>query len=220
MNIKLNTKNILKSRKGLFTVLSCCIMLSGCAKSGDTMEIVWAESGQEADTISEEISTEVELSVEQAFDIKEQEDKEKIYVYICGAIQNPGVYEADLGSRLYNIVELAGGMTTQADTEYVNLARTVTDGEQIIIWTKEETKNMEYVTYPTQQQNQTDGKVNINTASKTQLTAITGIGDSRAQAIIEYRESKGLFSSIEDIKKVDGIKDGLFEKIKDNITVK
>lgn len=239
MNININKKNLfIQSRGGLLTVLSCCIMLSGCAKTGNAMEIVWTEAEQQSDTMTESENTlntidytidtaentDKALSAEAGLNIKEQTKKAQIYVYICGAVQNPGVYEVDFDSRLYNIVELAGGMTIEADTEYVNLARTISDGEQIVILTKEETADMEIEAYLEKQKNQSkeenvDGKVNINTASKTQLTAITGIGESRAQAIIEYRESSGVFNRIEDIKKVDGIKDGLFEKIKNCITV-
>ncbi len=135
-----------------------------------------------------------------------------IYVYVCGAVNNAGVYKIAGGSRLYEAVELAGGFTDDADEACLNLAREVKDGEQIIIRTVEEAQAAQEAACG-------DGLVNINTASAAELTTISGIGESRAQAIIAYREANGGFGSIEDIKKVEGIKDGLFAKIKDKITV-
>ena len=135
-----------------------------------------------------------------------------IYVYVCGAVNNAGVYKIAVGSRLYEAVELAGGFTDDADEACLNLAREVKDGEQIIIRTVEEAQAAQEAACG-------DGLVNINTASAAELTTISGIGESRAQAIIAYREANGGFGSIEDIKKVEGIKDGLFAKIKDKITV-
>lgn len=144
-----------------------------------------------------------------------------IYVYVCGAVHNPDVYQVDEGSRLFELIELAGGFTPEADEAGLNLARSVTDGEQIRVFTKEEAaQKMTLMSENTALQTaQESTLVNINTASVAELTGVTGIGESRAQAIIDYREKNGSFQSVEEIKKVDGIKDGLFSKIKDYITV-
>lgn len=147
------------------------------------------------------------------------------YIYVCGAVALPGVYSLRQGSRLYEAVELAGGLTQDADETCLNMAREITDGEQVVILTQEETALLKASgTYFTENSGQevsekASGLVNINTADAAELTSVSGIGESRAQAIIEYREKNGMFHSIEDIKKVDGIKEGLFSKIKDKIKI-
>ncbi len=141
-----------------------------------------------------------------------------VYVYVCGAIQRPGVYEVPEGSRLYEVVERAGGMLEEADDMYLNLAREVKDGEQIVILTGEQTKSADGGVL-TESMSQTAGLVNINTASVEELMTLTGIGESRAEAIVEYREKNGAFGSIDAIMQISGIKEALFEKIKDKITV-
>ena len=149
----------------------------------------------------------------------------QVYIYVCGAVELPGVYSLRQGSRLYEAVELAGGLTADADENCLNMARPITDGEQVVILTQEEALALkEAGTYfcpagDTAQAAQDSGLVNINTATVTELTSVSGIGASRAQAIVDYREKNGSFGSIEDIKRVDGIKDGLFSKIKDKITI-
>lgn len=176
------------------------------------------ETGKEATALAEE---------SQAF-----QPQQEIYVYICGAVNNAGVYRTAAGSRLFEVVELAGGFSAEADETCLNLAREAQDGEQIVILTKEETaalaeKGIDFTEGQSSAMNtdadksavQGGGLVNINTASASELTTVSGIGESRAQAIIAYREANGSFQTIEDIKKVDGIKDGLFAKIKDKITV-
>lgn len=151
----------------------------------------------------------------------------QVYIYVCGAVVLPGVYNLAQGSRLYEAVELAGGLTAEADENCLNMARQIVDGEQVVIWTQEEALALQEAgayTYPSGNvaQGTADkdtGLVNINTATVVELTTVSGIGEGRAQAIVEYREKHGSFESIDEIKKVDGIKDGLFAKIKDKITI-
>lgn len=146
-------------------------------------------------------------------DIKEtQKQTQKNCVYICGCVLNPGVYETSEESRLYELVELAGGFTEEADDTAVNLADYVFDGQKIYI--------------PQKGENCTDinleeslGKVNINTADKTKLMTLPGIGESRAEDILQYRNENGNFKTIEDIKKISGIKEAAFNKIKELICV-
>ena len=144
-----------------------------------------------------------------------------IYVYICGAVAEPGVYQIEEGSRLFELIDLSGGMLESADTTSQNLARVLQDGEKIQILTEEEVNEQSKrgATISTGDIGQQHGLVNINTATVQELTSLTGIGESRALAIIAYREENGLFKSIDGIKKVAGIKEGLFEKIKNKITV-
>lgn len=179
------------------TVVSLC----GCGAQNGESEVL-----MQLEKAAQQTSYEVQ-------DAGEPADAE-IYVYICGAVENAGVYKVSGGSRLYEVVELAGGFTDEADETCLNLAREVTDGEQLVIRTKQEMEALEAAQIAAK-----SGLVNINTASVAELTTISGIGESRAQAIIAYRDANGGFKSIEDIKNVDGIKDGLFSKIKDKITV-
>lgn len=146
-------------------------------------------------------------------DLKEEEDTkeaESIFVYVCGAVVCEGVYELPYGSRVYEAIERAGGFREDAATANVNQAEIVKDEERIYVPVIGE--QIEAVT-------QSDGRVNINKASKDELMTLPGVGESRAESIIEYREAKGSFQTIEDIMQVSGIKEGLFEKIKDLITV-
>ena len=136
------------------------------------------------------------------------------YIHICGEVINPGVYQVEEGSRIFQAVELAGGFTEEAGAEALNLAELTEDGMKIDVPSKEEAQSG-----VTGVSGQTGGKVNINRAGPEELMTLTGIGESRAADIIRYREENGRFQSVEDIMKVPGIKEGAFEKIKDNISV-
>lgn len=160
-----------------------------------------------------------ETQLQSSVSLEKEMFEEFIYVYVCGAVQNPDVYRVNTESRLFEVIELAGGFTPEADRASLNLARTVTDGEQIVVYTVEETANKMTLVSENEAAQSDSGLVNINKASLAELTGISGIGESRAQAIIDYREKNGGFRSVEEIKNVDGIKDGLFSKIKDYITI-
>lgn len=147
-------------------------------------------------------------------------------VHVCGAVEQPGVYELPPGSRIYQAIDLAGGMNTDADPDFLNQADYVFDGEKIYVPTREETEQMD--TRLTNEQNGNrqkagesgaSGLVNLNTASEEQLCTLPGIGSSKARSIIAYREEHGSFERIAGIMDVAGIKDGLFQKIKAYITV-
>lgn len=144
--------------------------------------------------------------------------EEPIWVDICGEVQSPGVYEMKRGQRLYELVEKAGGFTEDAAAMSVNQARLLEDGEQIVILDQEtyETAGPGEGAAPGEQEG---GKINLNTAKAEELMELTGIGPSKAEAILAYREEKGGFSSIEEITEVSGIGASTFEKIKDDITV-
>ncbi len=155
----------------------------------------------------------------------ESPNKEMYEVYLCGCVKKPGVYTLEAGSRLYEYLELAGGYTLEADTEYENLARTLSDGEKVYFPSKEQVSSGEFldnlVTNAPNYDNEatTKQKVNINTAGIDELTTLTGIGESRAKTIIEYRQKNGKFEVIEDIMLVNGIKQSIFDNIKEQITV-
>ena len=162
-----------------------------------------------------------------------------IYVDVCGAVANPGVFQLAAGSRVFQAIEAAGGYLPEAALTCVNRAGVLTDGQQLYILTQEEMERQgldpaEMAEASDGQMNgsagtgqntgmaaqvQQDNRININTADEAQLTTLTGIGATRAQAIIAYREENGPFAAIEDIMNVQGIKEGTFAKIKDEIVV-
>lgn len=144
----------------------------------------------------------------------QEADPPKCFVHICGEVEKPGVYELAEGSRVFQAVEAAGGFTAEASQSSMNLAETIADGMQIVILSKEEAEAVQAA-----EEESAAGLVNINQASKEQLMALPGIGESRAEDIIRYREESGGFQRIEDIMKVSGIKDAAFQKIKDSIAV-
>lgn len=167
-----------------------------------------------------------------------------ICVHVCGAVQLPGVYELRPGSRVYEAVQAAGGFTEEADQDYVNQAQELADGVKLVIPTLEEAERALEGKTPADglqeeagarigivadtsfaetesigQEKDKNGRININTASEAQLCDIPGIGATRAAAIAAYREANGSFQKPEDIMKVNGIKEGMYEKIKDSISV-
>ena len=167
------------------------------------------------------------------------EETKTLVVHICGAVSAPGVYELPAGSRIIDAVEAGGGFLPEADEACCNLAEEIVDGCQIYIMTKTEScadgqteKKAGIQTSPDSDMQTTDrnvrsnsatalenGLVNLNRADVAALMTLPGIGESRAKAIISYREQHGAFAQIEDIMKISGIKQAAFSKIKDKITV-
>jgi competence protein ComEA len=137
-------------------------------------------------------------------------------VYICGAVANPGVYELTGGSRICDALDAAGGFSENAGTTYLNLAEFVSDGQKIYVPTQEE---LTVELAAEEEAAADDGRININTASKEQLVTLPGIGDAKADSIIAYRTEHGAFSTIEEIMEIPGIKEAVFSKIKDFISV-
>ena len=133
-----------------------------------------------------------------------------IYVYVCGQVMNPGVVCVSEGSRIVDVINLAGGMTDLADINAINQAEFVQDGQKIYVPAMGEKIVVS---------SSGDGKININTAGEEQLMTLPGIGQSKASAIISYRKENGGFNMIEDIMNIPGIKTSAFNKIKDYICV-
>lgn len=156
-----------------------------------------------------------------------------IYVHVCGAVKNPAVYSLPEGSRVCDAIAAAGGLAEEAADDYVNQARFLSDGERVYIPKKDELRSLTAAQYAAgqtvsgnsgsqstgsvQNGNQEQLPVNINTATLSELMNLPGIGESRAESIIAYREKHGAFSTIEDIMQISGIKDAAYEKIKDRI---
>ena len=191
-----------------FSALAAVLVSAGCSdKDGESLEEL---------SVSAESETEEEGAVPQ----EEQEPAETVYVYVCGAVNAPGVYELKKDARVFEAITLAGGMTAEAAPEAVSQARTVADGEQIYVPTVREVQMQgsgveDIVTGNAD----VSGKVNINTAGKEELMTLTGIGEAKAQSILDYREEHGKFGSIEDLMLIEGIKEGVFNKIKEDITI-
>jgi len=149
-----------------------------------------------------------------------------IYVHVCGAVVNPGVYNGSYGSRIVDFIKLAGGLTEDAAGDYINQAQLAMDGQRLYIPTMEEVKELSTEAFIQGDTGDTGASgnvsklVNINTADASELMSLPGIGQSKANSIIEYRKANGKFKTIEDLMKINGIKEGLFNKISPYITIK
>ena len=178
----------------------------------------WLTSGSDEIKIDEGNSSAIEED-----GVSQQEvnsTQSHLYVDIGGEVMKPGVYEVSDGTRLFEVIDKAGGLTEDADIDGINRAETVQDGQKIMIGRHGENPDENRDSYSAN--NVTDsgeGKVNINTADAAALQTIPGIGPSKADRIIEYRESEGKFNEIDDIKNISGIGNKTFESIKEYITV-
>ena len=185
----------------------CCILLAvfvtGCGKQNSEVKI-------ETTTNTTKLENTKESSPKQ----------KKIFIQITGAIQKPGVYEVNEGDRIFQIVAQAGGLLEGASFESVNQAMIAMDGQVIHVLTKDEYQQNQIPSNGNESmQEQQNSKVNINRANQEELMTLPGIGEGKAKQIMEYRQENGPFSQIEDIMKISGIKEHLFEKIKDAICV-
>lgn len=161
-----------------------------------------------------------------------EEERGKIKVHISGAVKNEGVIELEEGARLIDGIEKVGGFTEEAYTKDINLASILEDGMKIYVYTKKEMEEgntiennnnilkNEIVSNQGSTTSIKNEKININKATEEELDTLPGIGESTAKKIIEYREEKGTFKNIEELKEVSGIGDAKFDKIKDLVTVK
>lgn len=200
-------------------ILFVSAVLSGCGRQDP--EILLEEEQKE--------------NSEKETDIPEQETTpeitkppEDIFVDVCGAVTKPGVYRMPFDSRVFQAVEAAGGFLPEAAGSHVNQAQPLSDGQQIYVPTKEEAEKagrdpadgtFSGTETGADSQPEENGKVNLNTADAAALQTLSGIGESKAQAILAYREEHGGFSSIEELMDVPGIKENTFLKIKDKIAV-
>lgn len=183
------------------------ISLNGAAETENTLTV--AESTEKSDSAGESAT-----------------GVNGVYVYVTGQVKNPGVYQVNENARLYEVIDLAGGFTKKAAENALNLAEKVCDGQHIVVMSKSEYNEMGQNDAQTTHNKEVSGSdetaeadlVNINTATKEELMTLPGIGESKAVAIVNYREENGAFSSIQDIMQVSGIKEAAFSQIKDLIT--
>ncbi|MFD0845585.1 helix-hairpin-helix domain-containing protein [Streptococcus saliviloxodontae] len=143
-----------------------------------------------------------------------------IFVDIKGAVAKEGVYELPSGSRLTDLVKKAGGLTADAERRSINLAQKLNDEDAIIV-AKQGEQIISDQQSPLASPSESDesSKINLNKATLADLQTISGIGAKRAQDILDFRESRGGFKSVEDLKNVSGIGDKTLEKLKDEVTV-
>lgn len=204
--------------------------------------------------INELALSDLTMKKEESMEENSEQNNFKIHIDVKGAVKKPGVYEVDNNTIINDVIKLAGGFTSNAYQNGINLSKKVTDEMVIYVYTKTEIKKYEednstlnvvsnescttpnYNIYECvsdkesiieigensskDDNNQSDSKiVNINTASVQELMTLTGVGESKAQAIIKYREENGKFNNINEIMNVSGIGEKAFEKIKDFITI-
>lgn len=189
--------------KKVFLITFLMILLTSCNEKKD---IEFGES-----YIETAIENTIVSSIEQSTDIEEY-----INVFVSGAVNNPDVYTLKKGSIVKDAVDLAGGFSEEACRDYVNLAKKLEGGEHIMIPTMEQMSGLSVQNILEESQKST--LVNINTATKEELMSLPGIGERKADSIIEYRNSKS-FSAIEDIMNISGIKEAAFNKIRDKICI-
>lgn len=182
----------------ILTLLFACVYMGGfLGACGREKELTFALDGETGQETIREAGREETASAE-------------IYVHVCGAVRSPGLKRLPEGSRVWDALEMAEGFTEDADQSAVNLAAPVSDGQQLYFPTMEEVQSGE----------PDGGKVNLNTADEQQLRTLPGIGSSRAQAILKYREEHNGFSSVEELMQVPGIKEGVYEQLCDQVIVK
>ncbi len=174
----------------------------------------WMFGGDSKDVIKEEEGTPSQIE-EQVQEETNESVSEDIYVDISGCVNEPGVYKVAVGTRLFQLIDQAGGITKDADIQSMNRAEEVYDGQKIVVYSVDNKEDMSEVSGAESGNN----KININRADVSQLQTIPGVGPVTAEKIIEYRKSNGRFATIEDLKKVSGIGEKTFEKLKDHITV-
>ncbi len=220
----------MKNKYNIIYILVFVIFISGCAGSKREEGMLLSETGEE---LQEEDGNERQ---QEEFDSDDNDIMGEapgkgsssvgdlqplIYVQVSGAVRNPGVYALPEGSRVFQAVELAGGLTEEAEPRSLNQAQPLTDGEMIWVMTAEEAAAQSTLAgnLPGDVESKDDGKVNLNTATKEELMELPGIGAAKAASILAWRESNGSFAQIEDLMKIEGIKEGVFSKIEDYVKV-
>lgn len=221
-------KNIRKYKNKIFGILFILFTV---------LIIGWALEDEEPEKVEEK-----PIKIEKKEKTEKKEEIEKIKVDIKGEINTPGVYELTKENNVMDAINLAGELTNKSDTSNINLSKKLKDEMVIIVYSKQEIINMkekEKITCPPcnnacieekdetskinitekKETNESNEKININTANIEELQTLTGIGETKAQNIIDYRNKTGGFKNIEEIKNVQGIGEAAFEKIKDNITI-
>ena len=202
-------KNVIKITASLF-LLAVFLLLSLMGK-GSNISYETEETQRGSAIASEESMVKIEND-----NIDDPAFSQIIFVDVIGCVVNPGVYQLEEGSRVFQALELAGGLTEEAEVKSINRAAVLSDEQVITVLSVEEYEEM--------QKNSgglgfVDGKVELNSADAKALESLSGIGPSMAEKILQYRQEHGRFHNIEDLMKVAGIGEKTFQQIKDKICV-
>lgn len=212
-------------KAAVFGMCVLCLSVAGCGRE----DTVYLESVEQTEAMPESGTRDAEDAQRSAQENDNQRSAQEndnlraedslCYVYVCGAVECPGVYVLAENSRIYEAVAMAGGFCADARKEAVNQAGTVADGQMIYIPSEEETESGSAAEALNGTDTTADGRVDLNTASVEQLMTLPGIGKAKAESIVNYREEHGAFSSTADVMRVEGIKEGIYNRVKDSIKV-
>ena len=210
-------KNMIKAAAVALVLLAAVVFFGGFGEESDNSINVEAAQAQ-TETESSMEGAETDAAADTAASMG------PVYVDIGGCVKKPGVYQVVEGTRLFEVIKAAGGLTPEADVSQINQAETVTDGQKVVIPAIGEGGQAEGRGEGDDSAGAAggitaDGRVNINKADSTQLQELPGVGPATAEKILDYREANGAFQSPEEIKNVSGIGDKTYEKMKDKICV-
>jgi competence protein ComEA len=191
--------------KLLFIVMLAVLIVAGSFYS------FWQKNSISASTSSSEALAKSAPIIE--------EKTSEIFVYISGAVHNPGVFKASQNARVFDIVAMAGGLTSDADVTKINMAQSVKDGAHLHVAERAIVQGNNVAAGLNKSKVGGSNTVNINTAEKNELDALPGVGPALAERIIEYRQTNGSFKDIDELKKVPGIGSSKFEKMKEKISI-
>ena len=200
----------------LFLILCMTAVNTGCQKKQET-DFILENPKEHTDN---EKQTEGNKDIkERKSDSEKEKSTENIFVYVCGAVQKPGVYELLSGQRICDAIAAAGGLSQQAAGDSLNQAEVLSDGQMLRVLTTEEAAAATVQPGQETAESSRDGRVDINTADASALMSLPGIGQSKADAILAYRNEHGAFKAPEELMNISGIKEGVYQKIKDSIKV-
>ena len=200
----------------LFLILCMTAVNTGCQKKQET-DFILENPKEHTDN---EKQTEGNKDIKEGkSDSEKEKSTENIFVYVCGAVQKSGVYELLPGQRICDAIAAAGGLSEQAAGDSLNQAEVLSDGQMLRVLTTEEAAAATVQPGQETAESSRDGRVDINTADATALLSLPGIGQSKADAIIAYRNEHGAFKAPEELMNISGIKEGVYQKIKDSIKV-
>ena len=200
----------------LFLFLCMTAVNTGCQKKQET-DFILENPKEHTDN---EKQTEANKDIKEGkSDSEKEKSTENIFVYVCGAVQKPGVYEFLPGQRICDAIAAAGGLSEQAAGDSLNQAEVLSDGQMLRVLTTEEAAAATVQPGQETAESSRDGRVDINTADASALMSLPGIGQSKADAIIAYRNEHGAFKAPEELMNISGIKEGVYQKIKDSIKV-
>ncbi len=203
---------------GILVAIVLVVYILLMISAAKNIEVNESIESVEAEGITSQQNSDINESTETTEDTYKSKEKTNGKVYITGEVQNPGVYDIKEGDRIENVITYAGGTTANANLDVINLSEIVEDEQHIVIPNANETS--ETINVGSSSSGTSSTKVNINTASLEELKSISGVGDTIATSIIQYREENGKFKDIEEIKNVAGVGEKSYEKMKDQITVK